>query len=223
MRKVLTASLAGLACFLLANVPGKAAIQGQYIEVRNADVWTGPCFANSEVDLTGKEAILGWKVTKGSWEGTNLNGLSVVAIVKANATLGDTFHNPYPAESIVIVDQNATSQQKAALQSFAKAQAGKLLSNVVRVDVAPIAFDLGEGANHGDGVLKAGNVALVKTRALCHGDTICGNEEIYYPPLTKLSHSMPAFTEEAAFTGQGLGEVWNNRDGRSAFVGSFSD
>jgi hypothetical protein len=32
---------------------------------------------------------------------------------------------------------------------------------------------------------------------------------------------MPAYTLSAAFSGQGLGEVWNNVDKRSAFVGTF--
>jgi Protein of unknown function (DUF1326) len=223
MRRSFTMGLAGLAFLMVGVIPGKAAIRGQYLEVRNADVWTGPCFANSEVDLAGKHAILAWKVSDGSWQGTKLDGLSVVAIVKANATLGDPYHNPYPAESVVIVDQNATAQQQKALESFARFQAGKLLSHVVRVDVAPISFQVGQGANHGDALLKAGTIAVVKTRGLCSGDIICGNETVYYPPLTKVNHSMPAFTEEAAFNGQGLGVVWNRRDGRSSFVGSFSD
>ena len=223
MRRILFTSLASLAFLALAAMPGKAAIEGHYLEARNADVWTGPCFANSEVDLAGKQAILAWKITKGSWEGTSLQGLSVVAVVKASATLGDPFHTPYPAESVLIVDQRATPQQRNALQRFAKSRAGKLLSHVVRVEVAPIDLVAGTGSNHGEDVLKAGNLAVVKTRALCKGDIMCGNETVYYPPLTKVAHSMPAFTQVDAFHGKGLGVVWNNRDGRSAFVGTFSE
>ncbi len=216
----------GIACLfflIMAAVPSKGAIEGHYLEVRNADVWTGPCFASSQVNLAGKQAILAWKITQGSWNGTNLGGLSVVAIVKAKATLGDPFRNPYPAESVLIVDQKATPRQRAALESFAKSRAAKLLSHVVRVDIAPVRLVAGVGANHGDDVLTAGNLARVRTRPLCQGDIICGNEKVYYPPLTKVARSMPAFTQVDAFTGQGLGIVWNNRDSRSAFVGSFSE
>jgi Protein of unknown function (DUF1326) len=223
MRRIVSMGLAGFAFLLLGVVPSKAAIEGNYLEVRNADVWTGPCFASSQVDLEGKQAILAWKVTNGSWDGTNLSGLSVVAVVNASATLGDPFRDPYPAESILIMDQKATPRQQKALESFAKSRAGKLLSRVVRIDVAPIDLVAGTGANHGEDVLKAGNIAVVKTRALCQGDIMCGNETVYYPPLTKVAHSMPAFTREDAFNGKGLGVVWNNRDGRSAFVGTFSD
>jgi len=223
MRRILITSLASLAFLALAVLPGKAAIEGNYLEVRNSDVWTGPCFANSQVDLAGKQAILAWKVTNGSWEGINLKGLSVVAVIKASATLGDPYHDPYPAESVLIVDRKATPRQQKALESFAKSRAGELLSHVVRVDVAPIALVSGAGANHGEDVLTAGNLAVVKTRALCHGDIMCGNETVYYPPLTKVTRSMPAFTRVDAFNGKGLGVVWNNRDGRSAFVGAFSE
>lgn len=223
MRRILLTSMASLALLTLAVVPSTAAIEGNYLEVRNADVWTGPCFASSQVDLEGKQAILAWKVTNGSWEGTNLSGLNVVAVVNASATLGDPFRNPYPAEAILIVDQKATPRQQRALESFAKSRAGRLLSHVVRIDLAPIEFVAGTGASHGEDVLTAGDIALVKTRSLCQGDIMCGNETVYYPPLTKVAHSMPAFSRVDAFSGKGLGVVWNNRNGRSAFVGTFSE
>ncbi|HZT69763.1 MAG TPA: DUF1326 domain-containing protein [Terriglobia bacterium] len=223
MRKIFGASLAALVLVGLAVIPSQAAITGDYLEVRNADVWTGPCFANSEVDLTGKRAIIAWRINKGSWQGTDLSGLTVVAVVKASATLGDPYRNPLPSESVLILDQRADAQQRAALVNFAKSRAGKLLDNVVRVDFAPISLEVGKGANHGSDVLKAGDLAVVKTRSLCSGDIMCGNETVYYPPLTRLDHAMPAFTEVSSFSGKGLGVVWNNRDGRSAFIGTFSD
>jgi len=223
MRKIVAMGFAALVLVGLAVVPSQAAVNGDYLEVRNADVWTGPCFASSQVDLTGKRAILAWKITNGSWNGTDLSGLTAVAVVKASTTLGDPFHSPYPADAVLILDRRATLQQQKALESFVKSQAGELVSHVVRVDVAPISLQVGTGSDHGIDVLKAGNLAVVKTRALCQGDIICGNEYTYYPPLIKIQNSMPAFTREASFNGKGLGVVWNNRDGRSAFVGTFSN
>ncbi|MGA8183314.1 MAG: DUF1326 domain-containing protein [Terriglobia bacterium] len=223
MRKIFGASLAALILVGLAVVPGKAAVTGDYLEVRNADVWTGPCYANSEVDLTGKQAILAWKINKGTWQGTDVSGLTVVAVVKASATLGDPYRNPLPSESVLILDHKATAQQRKALVDFAKARAGKLVGHVVRVDIAPVSLEVGKGTDHGIDVLKAGDLAVVKTRPLCQGDIMCGNETVYYPPLTRIEGSMPAFSQEDAFNGKGLGVVWNNRDARSAFVGTFSD
>ena len=207
----------------LTAVGANAAIHGEYIEVRSADVYTGPCFANSEVGLEGNQAILAWKVTRGDWRGVALDGLGVVAVVKARATLGDPYHNPYPAEAVLIVDTRANAAQRSALESMARAQAGALLDHVVRVTQAPIAFSVENGGMHGVAKLEAGKLALIETRALCSGDKICGNEVTYYPPLVKDVHAMPAYTVEEAFTGQGLGVVWERMDRRSAFVGTFTN
>jgi len=59
---------AGVVCLLAAAgaVQARAAIQGDYVEVRSADVYTGPCFANAEVGLTGDQAILAWHVKRGA-------------------------------------------------------------------------------------------------------------------------------------------------------------
>src|SRR2546422_6731729 len=82
MRRKLAASIAGLALILLASMQLSAAIRGDYVEVRSADVYTGPCFANAEVGLTGDQAILAWRVKEGSWQGVKLDGLTLVAVVK---------------------------------------------------------------------------------------------------------------------------------------------
>jgi hypothetical protein len=221
MRKFMVS--VGIGFFLLSawSVPGRAAVKGDYMEARSADVFTGPCFAMSEVGLTGQEAILAWKVQEGDWNGVPLSGLSVVAVVRANATLGDPYHDPYPAQSVLIVDSRATSQQRTALAAFAESMTGNLLDHVVRVETAPIQMTVEHGDLHGAAKVVAGKFARIETRSLCHGDHICGNESAYYPPLVALAHSMPAFTLDSSFSGQGLGEVWKNVDKRSAFVGSF--
>ncbi len=222
MRRVFLAAMAGVFALAVAAIPASAAIKGQYVEVRSADVFTGPCFANSQVGLEGEQAILAWKVTQGEWNGVSLNGLGVVAVVKAKATLGDPYHDPYPAEAVLIVDQRATVTQRKALEAFAKSAGGHLLDHVVLEEAAPIRMAVGEGSEHGTVSLTAGKLAAVKTRSLCSGDDICGNEEIYYPPLTALTHSMPAYAELDSFSGQGLGVVWNRQGARSAFVGNFT-
>jgi len=75
-------------------------IRGDYIETRSADVYTGQCFANGEVNLVGREAILAWHVQNGSWNGVPLDGLTVAAAVRAKATLGDPYGHPYPAKQM---------------------------------------------------------------------------------------------------------------------------
>lgn len=221
MRKLFIAMGVGLFLTSLAVVPASAELKGDYIESRSADVYTGPCFANGQVGLVGDQAILAWRVKEGSWKGTDLNGLSIVAVVKASATLGDPYHNPYPAKSVLILDERATFRQRVALEEFARSMAGRLLSNVLRVETAPITLNVGEG-HMASARLVAGNLARIETRTLCQGDKHCGNEFVYYPPLVKLSHVMPAFALRDTYSGPGLNTIWNRVDERSAFVGTFN-
>ena len=196
-------------------------IQGDYLETRSADVYTGQCFANGEVNLVGNEAILGWHVTKGSWNGVALDGQSVVAAVRAKGTLGDPYENPYPAKAVMIVDDQATPAQHDALLAFAHHMGGRLVENVDRVVAAPIEIAVNH-SHHGVALLRAGQFATVQTRSIGEQDHLCGNEETFYPPLTELAHSMPAVAVTDQYYGPGLGETWSNHDKRSAFVGTFA-
>src|SRR5438105_15966476 len=70
-------------------VPAQAGgISGQYIEARTCDVWTGPCFANAEMSLDGKHAVIAWKVDKGAVDNVRLDGLAVAAVLSVRDTLG---------------------------------------------------------------------------------------------------------------------------------------
>src|SRR3954452_20511127 len=132
-------TLAVCALVLVAPPASAAGLTGQYVEARTCDVWTGPCFANAEMNLTGKHAVLGWKVDKGSLDGQKLDGLSVVAVVAASDTLG--LEQTGPSKAILIVDENATAAQRDALVKLAKEQGGDLVKNVVKVEKAPIMLD----------------------------------------------------------------------------------
>jgi hypothetical protein len=211
-----------LAFGALALPAAAAEIHGDYIETRSADVWTGPCFANGETGLVGREAILAWRVDKGVWQGVSLDGLSVVGVVKASATLGDPFASPYPAKAVMIVDEQATPDQRVALVAFAQEMGGGILDTVVRTEVSPIAMSVTRDEHQAKGMLQAGDLAQVETRAVSAKDKHCGNEDIYYPPLTSTDHALPAVAILDKFSGEGLGVSWTTHDKRNAFVGSFS-
>ena len=194
-------------------------ISGQYLESRSAEVYAGPCVSNSEANLVGDQAILSWRINRGSWEGVPLDGLGVIAVVKAKATIGEPGGQPYPAKSVFIVDVRATPEQRLALQRFAQAKAGRLLDHVVAVEAAPIHL---EERGHGSVMLTGGDVVRLETRMMTDQDHLCGNEELCYRPLTKLGHSMPVFAIVSQFSGNGLGVQWLIADKSSAFVGDFS-
>jgi len=217
---VLSIFLAGSGVF--AASPDRTDLQGQYVEARNADVYTAACFANSEVGLMGDLAVFGWRIDKGAFQGVKLDGLGVVAVVKAKGTLGDIHSSAYPVKSVLIIDDRANTEQRAALKSFAQQMGGDLLQDIVRVHYQPISLYTADGDIHSRQVkLTAGQLASVETRALDEGDKICHNESVWYTPLTRLDHAMPAYTLAHQFSGEGLQATWSSPYKRSAFVGTF--
>ena len=146
-----------------------------------------------------------------------------MAVVRAKATLGDPYANPYPAKSVLVIDDQATPKQRAALISFVHHMTGKLTDNVERVFDAPVDLAVAVShENHGRALLRAGSFVTVQTRPLNDGDHICGNEETYYPPLTATTHAMPAVAMRDEYQGPALNDTWSLSGKRSAFIGTFA-
>jgi hypothetical protein len=211
-------ALAALVLSVAVLPAGAAGLTGQYVEARNCDVWTGPCFANADFNLTGKNAVMAWRVDKGTFDNVSLDGLGVVAVISASDTLG--LEQTGPTSALLIVDERATPAQRKALVQLAKKQGGQLVANVVGVQTAPVSLTICECKDNACSELKAGG-ATIKTRCLnADHDKACGNETAYYPPLTRGVHVTPAAAEHA-FQGTGLRETWREYDRRGAYVGSF--
>jgi hypothetical protein len=198
-------------------------LRGDYIESRSTDVYVAQCFANGEVGLTGNFALMAWHVEEGAWHGVKLDGLTVAAAVRARATLGDPYGDPYPAQAVLMVDNAASPAQRQALIALAKHQGGRLLEDVVRVDYVPVMLDVPADLHQGGAILRAGHLATIVTRPLNHHDHICGNESNYYPPLTNVDHAMSAVALTDEFQGDGLDSRWSSHGRRSAYIGTFSE
>jgi hypothetical protein len=198
------------------------AISGDYLEVRSCDVFTGPCFANAEMGLTGKEAIMVWSVREGSWKGTALDGLSVIAVLRTDGTLGDVRYEPRSGKAVLIVDARANTDQQDALKDLARSMAGKLIAEVAAVKISSIDAKMGACAKSGCAAVKAGDIVNISTRCFGENDHVCGNEDIFYQPLTDVTEATPAFTEMASFKGSGLNLTWQATGQRSAFLAAFA-
>jgi hypothetical protein len=211
--------LAALTLAITAAPVSAAEISGQYIEARTCDVFTGPCFANADMGLIGKHAVLAWKVDKGALDDVSLDGLSVVAVIAANDTLGMV--QTRTGKALLIVDEKATTAQRAALIRMAQRQAGNLLKNIVAVNTAAVDLTLCECKGGTCAKLAAGP-ARIETRCLdLNHDRGCGNESDFFPPLTKGVKARAAMAIEHSFFGKGFNETWRDLERRGAYVGSF--
>lgn len=219
MRKLLLFAIP----LLLAISVHAQQLRGDYIESRSTDVYVAQCFANGEVGLTGNDALLAWHVEQGSWNGVELDGLTVAAAVRARATLGDPYGDPYPANSVLMVDSAANAQQRAALIALAQHNGGRLLENVVRVEYVPVMLDAPADPHQGSAVLRAGKLATLITRPLNHHDHICGNETDFYPPLTEVSDAVSAVATTDEFRGDGLDTEWSSHGRRSVYIARFGE
>jgi hypothetical protein len=205
---------------LSAGSAAAASVKGQYVEARTCDIWTGPCFANAETNLSGKNALMAWKVESGAVGETRIDGLSVIAIVSAKNTLG--LAQNAPGKTVLIVDERASKAQREALVSLAKKQGGILTRNVVSIQFAPIDVTICDCKEGGCAKVKAGNLARIETRCLhAKHDKACGNESAFYPPLAAGVKAQPAMAVEHSFTGEGINETWKESDRRGAYLGSF--
>jgi hypothetical protein len=224
MRKLFVIALFFFASslFALKTPQITSQIQGQYLETRSADVYVGQCFANGEMNLSGQEAIVAWHIAEGQWDGVSLAGLTVVGAIKAQATLGDPYGKPYPAKSVLLVDRQATPEQRQALINFAQEMGGELLRHVVRVVDTTIDMEVAQGEHSTRARLEAGDIVTVETRAIGDKDHLCGNEDTFYKPLTQTAHAMPAVAMTDEYRGKDLNISWTLHNKRSAFVGTFA-
>jgi hypothetical protein len=209
-----------LAVLVAAAGPGAAndppVIRGEYIEARTCDVWTGPCFANGEINLLGKNAVAGWIVTKGSWGGIALDGLKVAAALSAQGTLHTA--NEGKVTAVLFVDEKASPSQAKALVEMARELAPKHLGTVARTERCAISFTR-EGL---EGALAVGDVAKIKCTAFCACDRVCCNEEKAYPSISGSARVDCAKTLENEYRGPGLDSTWSDPIKRGSMLGTFA-
>src|SRR5438270_5591143 len=166
MRNIFIVSALFISLAAASFAASQPQIKGQYLETRSADVYVGQCFANGEMNTAGQEAIVAWHIGEGKWDGVSLDGLTVVGAIKAQATLGDPYGKPYPAKSVLLVDRQATPEQRQALINFAQEMGGELLRHVVRVVDTRLVMEIAQEQHSAGARWQAGVVVTVDPRAL---------------------------------------------------------
>src|SRR4030095_16565249 len=125
----------------------------------------------SEAEPVGKQAVLAWKVDRGSFNGIAIDGLSVVAAVSGDRNLGMQEMGGQKAvvHSALFVDQRANPAQQLALVAMANELSNGLVGTIVQVTAAPIQF-----ADHGGEIsVTAPQVTLDVSKHMSH-DPSCG-------------------------------------------------
>jgi len=197
---------------------GKGTVSGAYVEARTAEVFTGGCIMNSEAETMGRQAVLAWKVDRGSFNGIALDGLSVVAALAGDRNLGmPEMGGEVPeVKSAVFVDERANAAQRLALVAMVHELSHGIVGTIVQVAPAPIAF-----ADHGSEIaVSAPNVTLEVNKHMTH-DPTCGAQQ-WFHPLSAVNEATIGVADQHRFTGSVLGTKWSDPNKRSAFFGTFA-
>ena len=214
---ILVLSIVGVAASPLV-AGGKGSVSGAYVEARTAEVFTGGCVMNSEAETVGKQAVLAWKVDRGTFNGIQIDGLSVVAAISGDRNLGmqEMGGDKATVKSAMYVDARANAAQQLALVAMANELSHGIVGTIVQVTAAPIQF-----ADHGSEIaVSAGQVTLDVNKHLTHEPT-CGAMQ-WFHPLAQVDEASIGVAAQHLFTGAALGTKWSDPNKRSAFFGTFS-
>jgi hypothetical protein len=215
-RFMLSSAIVALAVSPL--IAGGHNVSGSYVEARTAEVFTGGCIMGSEAETMGKEAVLAWKVDRGSFNGISLDGLSVVAAVAGDKNLGiqEVGGGKAVTRSTLFVDQRANPAQQLALVAMATDLSQGTLGTIVNVSPAPIRF----ADSDAEVQVASGPVLLEVSKHSPHEET-CGAMQ-WFHPLASVDEAEVGLTAQHSFTGSGLGSKWSDPNRRSSFFGTFS-
>ena len=143
-------------------------VEGQLLEVCTCNILC-PCWVGEDPDNGTCDGLLGWHVTKGSINGTEVAGHSLVALghIPGNILKGNWKVRMY-------IDDKASAAQKDAMLAVWSGKLGgpiadmaKLIGEVMSVEQVPITFDV-EGVA---GTLRIGASIMADLRRLAPVET----------------------------------------------------
>ena len=217
MRKgflILAAMFIAVSALVFSSRAESVSLRGDYVEVRTASVFAGACHFNGEVVTTGRDALMAWNVTSGKWQGVDLTGVRVLAIVSSDANLAET---STARQSEIIIDSSASRTQALAITNALTEKYAASLGKIVEVRTAPITFE-----RNGRTYAVVTNEAAINVEAMPN-DLCCKMPNlVWYAPLVGLENRKVGYTSKALYSGKVVGEPWSRSGENSAFYGTFS-
>ena len=217
MRKTflaVAAMIVAISALVFSSQAENVSLRGDYVEVRTASVFAGACHFNGEVVTTGRDAMMAWNVTSGKWQGVDLTGVRVMAIVSADVNLSE---GNAARRSEIIIDSQVSGTQALAMVNALKEKYAAALGTVVEVRSAPIKFE-----RNGRTYAVATNDAAIDVEAMPN-DLCCKMPNlVWYTPFVGLENRKVGYTTKALYSGRVVGEPWSRSGENSAFYGNFS-
>jgi len=192
-------------------------VTGQYLEDRSSRVYGCPCEWSAEYVSYGREAVLAWKIESGAYEGENLAGLRLAAVLAGEFTLSESTSS---RRSTLFVDAGAPAWQRRAGVDWLRSHYAEILGQVVGIHELPITFKLdAESAT-----LEVGDVVHLRMRRANLLDDALPWASLLYNPLTKLTSSTLATTLIDEYQGEpDLMMRWTRQEAAiTGYYGTFA-
>jgi len=197
-----------------ASVPA-AKITGDYVEARTASVFAGACHYNGELVTTGRDAIVAWSFSSGSYNGTDLTGIRAMAAVTCDQSLG---YEHAARKSELVIDPSATDAQASALASLLREKSSSTLGKIVSIRRTPVTFSHADRKYH----VEAKGFASMSVEPMPNNECCAQPNLVWYTPLTQIEHRKVGYTEIASYSAGTLADPWQREGENSAFYGTFS-
>ena len=151
------------------------AVRGQYLELRSAAVFAGPCHVNSERDHQGRRALLAYQLEGGRWMDEMMEGVDLVVAVGSDENLADGA----PRRSVVYTDASLSESRRRHALGWLTSAHGEQLGEIQEVVTTEIELDLDDTSFRLDipGVASAAGETLAD-KACCSMP-----ESVWYEPL----------------------------------------
>ncbi len=189
-------------------------LTGDYLETRSNEVYTCACLYSGERYLSGQEAILGWQIHRGEWEGKPLAGTKVVAVVVGDRNLDFVETR---RKSLLFIDTPVAEAERLALNLFGRLYA-PVLGEIVGVRRTPIRFEADGRTAH----VEVENLAVTLRKAQLPADAHPGSY-LWYQPFIRLSNPELAVTLRNEFWGTEFDRRWRvTYPHITGFFGTFS-
>ncbi len=190
------------------------ACSGAYVEARTASVFAGACHYNGEFVTAGREALCAWRIDSGSFGGVDLAGVSIAAVIGADANLDE---RSAARRSVVHVDAGLDGVRAAAAVRWLATTRGDVLGTILEVRASPLSIAIDGDAY---AVASAGSFelsgALLPDRACC-----AMPQNVWYAPFEVLDRPLVGLDDAFSVREPALDRAWSRPGENAAFTGRF--
>ncbi len=191
-------------------------VTGQYIEDRSARVYGCPCEWSNDWMNAGREAVLAWNIQSGEFQGADLAGLRVVAVVAADFIVSES---RAARRATLFTDSGAPPAQRRAGTMWIRRQFGDVLGRIVGEHDEPIEFCLKANSV----LLRVGEILALEMRPARLRDDTQTWATLLYAPLIPLTSSNLGTTSKIRYSGPDLNVNWvREEDAITGYYGTFA-